>query len=527
MLGFGGRALMGATLCALTGFLGACSGDDRPPKRGALQQQPPRERLPPRTADYRATRCPVTMPSDRASECGYLTVPENRASGSEDTIELAVAIAYSTSSAARSDPVVYLEGGPGIGGIGAIFGGDLPFASILRDRDLIVFDQRGTGFSRPALGCPELDTADGETFASAVGQCAERLRGEGIDLSAYDSAENAADLETLRLALGYETWNLYGISYGSRLALTALRDQPGALRSVAIDGVMPPHEDFFGDLAPNAERAFELLFTSCAADAACDSTFPALAVDFQSTSDALTRDRPNITLDDGTELALTGQFFIEVLFRLLYSRQDLKYVPAIISQTFRGDYGVLTEIASILTESQEQRLSYGMYLSVLCADEAPFTSVEELARKSAAVAPVYRGFSDPTIFDACRALGVEAARSTENEPVVSDVPVLVTSGEFDPITPPRYGDSAAAHLSQSHVFTLRGEAHGASASPCGQRLLASFLEAPDSPDGSCVEGLGAPDFFVERADNDRARFVERVSTLPEETRQRLRRRWIP
>lgn len=172
---------------------------------------------------YERADCPFD--SDADVECGYLTVPENRTKADSPLIQLAVAILYAPDGSTEL-PIVFLEGGPG-GSSLAEFSAeewDFPFT---RNRDLIFIDQRGTGYSIPTLDCPELSD---ETYdlsqENPEMDCRERLVAEGVDLTAYNTTENAADIAALRSALDIEAWDLLGVSYGTRLALDVMRFHP-------------------------------------------------------------------------------------------------------------------------------------------------------------------------------------------------------------------------------------------------------------------------------------------------------------
>ncbi|HEX6305128.1 MAG TPA: alpha/beta fold hydrolase, partial [Anaerolineales bacterium] len=207
-------------------------------------------------------------------------MPENRARPEGSLIQLHVAVFRSRSEEPENDPVVHLAGGPGsssLGVAGYILGQGMD--AILEQRDLILFDQRGTGYSQPRLDCPEREAltptllegslsqrAEQDAIVEALRECRERLTEEGVDLSAYNSAASAADVNDLRRALGYTKINLYGVSYGTRLGLTVMRDYPQAVRSAVLDSAYPPQVNLYTSLAPNAERAFNQLFAGCTAD---------------------------------------------------------------------------------------------------------------------------------------------------------------------------------------------------------------------------------------------------------------------
>lgn len=470
--------------------------------------------------------------------CGYLFVPENRTSADSPEIELAVAILSSVGINPQPDPIIYLEGGPGGSAIASV---DAWFASALReDRDIILIDQRGTGYSFPSLNCYELDEGD----EGATEACRERLIEEGVDLDAYNSAENAADIADLVRALELEEVNLFGVSYGTRLALTVLRDHPQVIRTVMIDAVYPPHVQGYNEQPQWGDRAFQILFERCAADDACAEAFPDLDQVFYDTVDAL-NDEPALFQDpeSGDERELTGEDMVNELYQLLYDSAAIPYLPLQIYAASEGDFetylyppyedsgeGGADEGAVGLTDEQYNTLlmnflgmeseeeleeylaelsdeelaeleeealggidsdSEGMFNSVECAEELPFNDLDAAAEAAEGLPPqigeamltgVEQQFVD------CETWNVQPADPLENEPVVSDLPVLVLSGEFDPITPPEWGQAAAEYLSSSFFYTFPGMGHGAvDVDPCPTQIALDFLANPlAEPDSGCI-----------------------------------------
>lgn len=230
--------------------------------------------------------CPKT-PEPVPGRCGVLEVPENRAHRRGRTIRLAVAIIPAASARPAGDPVVFMSGGPG----GDVMG-DVPFligAGVNRDRDLIVMTQRGTLYAQPNLACPEIDRfyadavglpydapSTGRRLVRATKQCRDRLTADGIEVSAYNTTENAADFADLRKALDIPRWNVYGYSYGTDLALTYLRRHPQGIRSVAIDSVVPPQIVSLPWTWDSAQEGIGAIFAACAAQPACKSRYPDL-----------------------------------------------------------------------------------------------------------------------------------------------------------------------------------------------------------------------------------------------------------
>jgi RND superfamily putative drug exporter len=229
------------------------------------------------------------FPADLRVDCGVLTVPENRARPNGRTVRLAVAVVHSTAAKPAKDPILFIQGGPAAGAIVPEL--TVPyFRPFLRKRDVILLDQRGTGYSRPNLACPELDRAAAQSFPNfptqpqylqAVRACKQRLVASGVDLAAYTDADSAADIADLRTALGIDKWNLLAISAGGELALSIMRLQPKGIRSVILDSAWSNRTLWGPNLWRNASRYLDLLFRTCAAQRACEAAYPRLSEQFE------------------------------------------------------------------------------------------------------------------------------------------------------------------------------------------------------------------------------------------------------
>jgi len=319
-------------------------------------------------------------------------------------------------------------------------------------------------------------------------------------LDAYDSAQNARDLDAIRQALGYEAWNLLGISYGTRLALTAARDFPAGVRALVIDAVVPLEVDLLANLARNAQSAFEIAFAACQAEDECRDKYPNSMAQLETVFTTLTEEP--LELED---TALTGSDFVAVLFNLLYSPVALGYVPLIIDAAAEGNFDVLQDLSANLSGGD---FSLAMHLSVQCAEEAPFTSREAIASAEEAVRPAIRaGTTGLDYLDHCEDFPVPPAPARENQAVHSALPTLVFAGKFDPITPPSYSELAHQSLPNSFSFLIENESHGSSLGECGQSLVSSFLSDPTvEPSSTCLSGLSPPSFEGQRV-SDRARRI--------------------
>lgn len=461
---------------------------------------------------FETSPCQFDLPDGQVEgetvDCGYLIVPENRADPASPTIKLAVAIFRSTDPN-PGPPMIRLDGGPGGHSVGVV--GELPSTPSLLERgDLILLDQRGVGLSEPSLRCPEevqftLDTLatplsldeEAGLISTALQTCYDRLAAEGINLSAYNSTENAADVRDLWQTLGYEAVNLYGVSYGTRLALTVMRDHPDGIRSVILDSAFPLQANLYVDTGASSERAFTLLFDACANDSACNEAFPNLKKRFFNTIDALnaepvTIDITSFATGDTYEWLMTGDDFYHLMFNSLYATEIIGLIPAIIDLTEGGEYTLASLLAGVLI--LDFNIDFGMYLSVQCVEEVPFQTQTDIDAAHRLLAPGFRLLEerDPfNIIDACSIWQVNAAAASENEPVSSDIPTLVVAGQFDPITPPDYGRQTAAALNQSYFFEFPGAGHGVfDSSYCPLNITLAFLDDPTTPpDGSCISDM--------------------------------------
>ena len=261
-------------------------------------------------------------------DCGTFFTPQDYNEPDGLQVEIAFAVLYSTSENPLPDPVIYLEGGPGGSALSGV--DDWATFEMRETRDIILFDQRGAGYSYPRLYCADIDETD-------LTACREQLESEGVDLADYNTINNARDTNELLLALGYEEWNLFGISYGTRLALTIMRDYPQGIRSVIIDSVYPPVVDAYEEEMVGGAGSFLLMFADCVADDACNTAFPDLENRFYALIDSL--NEAPITLAD--ETVIDGSGLINMMFQWFYDSTIIPYLPLMIDELANGGQSVL------------------------------------------------------------------------------------------------------------------------------------------------------------------------------------------
>ncbi len=442
--------------------------------------------------------------------CGVLFVPEERdAAATHRFVELFV-IDIPARQPAGNAPIVYVSGGPGeavINDLAAIVAS--PFHQHFR---FIAMDQRGAGLSLPSLNCPE--AADPAASADEwIRACYQRLSGEGIALRATHSATHARDIHDLLLALEIDEAHVYGQSYGSRLALTLARDYPERVRTLILDAVLPLQVNRWNAYAPNANRALQQLLGDCAADAACHEAYPQLRASLLTALRKLNSDPAVIQLEGKQALLMkTGDDFVIELLTMLYDTRLIPYLPALIDAYARGQYNYDPRLDAKRRAADPpptaddirghaDHFSEGTQLSVLCAEEAPFNSRADIVNRAAGIAALVRRPLVAQALDAlaaCALWPVPSAQPLENEPVASDIPTLLLSGAYDPVTPPAWGAEAAAFLRNSWHIVLPDVGHGALfASACAETITLSFLDAPLlKPDNDCLAEGSAPSFFV-------------------------------
>lgn len=439
--------------------------------------------------------------------CGFVVVPEDHANPTGPTIRLATARFTATGKYPAPEPIVYLEGGPGAAAIGmstAAFA-----ARFTASRDFVIFDQRGTGRSEPSLACSELQSQSALNISLAdseqqridqLFQCRDRLVGKGINLSAYMTDQNAADVNDLRVALGYDTLDVLGVSYGTRLALTVMRDFPQAIHSVVLDSVPALQVDSYAQYAVSFDRALNLLFSSCAADDTCNTAFPHLKADFSQVVAQLDANPTTVRVTaprTGTPISYVtnGWRFMNLMQGWLYSSYRLRYLPMLIEQLKAGDTTLLTYFDKLALAGGGSTSS-GMVYSVRCSDYAPFGSAESTTAAAQGLLPEIRDDYMPEerdVFAICAQWPTKPANPVDHQPVTSDIPTLVLASENDPVTPPAFSQMAAQTLSRSFVVETPGIGHSilSNGGTCAVNIIGRFFAAPTrKPNTDCTSALG-------------------------------------
>jgi pimeloyl-ACP methyl ester carboxylesterase len=472
-------------------------------------------------ATYEQKPCPFVVSEGQEDrvDCGFVVVPEDHSNPDGPSIRLAVVVIKDQSDEHQPDPVILLAGGPGERVVANALQLEPTLAPLHPNRDLIFFDQRGVGLSEPALECPEflqvmLDNLDEpdvdvvtETIFNAFMTCRDRLVSQGHNLAAYTTAQSAADVEAIRIALGYEQVNLYGGSYGSLLAQTTMRDYPDYIRSVAINSTLPLEKSVFVDATTTFANAILRLLDSCAADEACNDAYPDLQAVLFEVINRLNTEPIPITVTnplDGQsyDALLTGDVVRANLGTFLYISQIIPVLPQAIFDIYNGDIELMTQLSSTRLALLDL-MSRGMMLSVMCNADLVGRTPEDLLNITAELPTQLVSTADPEftieygIFGICENWPVPIADVSVKDPLVSDIPTLVLEGEFDPVTPPEYGQLVAGYLSNGYYFEFPGVGHDVLSNECARQVAGAFITDPkQAPEATCVSQMPGITFDI-------------------------------
>jgi pimeloyl-ACP methyl ester carboxylesterase len=437
------------------------------------------------------------------AQCATLTVPLDFKDQSGPTLSLAVARIPAQTATPAPDPLVLINGGPGGSGIDLYLQARAAFEPVRRDRDIVLVDQRGTGRSAAGLTCeiPDelaFETATAEQLRATVAACLAEIE---VDTKLFTTSAAVRDLELVRAALGVEQWNLYGISYGTRVAQHYLKRYPERVRVLVLDGVVPAELVLGPDTAGNAQRALDEVFARCARDAACAGRYAALDAKFAELEGRFAAGSQTVELPDPQtgeldSLDLAQADFQAVVRLMSYTAPTIALLPLVIDEAEHGNYRPLAAQADILIATIADSLSLPMHNTVVCAEDAPFFASAriEAERKS------YLGESVMTGLTAiCNVWPVGVRDEDLKTAVMSDRPVLLLSGELDPVTPPAYAERViAGGLSNARHLVGPGQGHGIAAVGCVPRLIREFLAAPVPADlaADCIEREPPTPFFL-------------------------------
>ncbi|MES2299703.1 MAG: alpha/beta hydrolase [Pseudomonadota bacterium] len=433
--------------------------------------------------------------AEEALRCISVSVPLDYQHPGAGALALHVTLAPAFREMAKPDPLFVLAGGPGQAGSDVLAALNLMFRKARATRDIVLIDQRGTGLSGK-LDCPGKADADAMSDAQAEAELASCLRAVKAPLAAYTTASAARDIEKVRLALGYAKVNVWGASYGTRLAQAYARAYPASVRSLVLDAVAAP-DQIIPAGGRDAQAALETLFAQCARDAGCKGAFPALRSEFSALSERVAGGKVMLDMRDPRTAAplhmpLTSKSFLAAVHAILYSPGDTRLLPFLIHSAYQGHWEPLVARSRTAGDvASESSMSIVLHLAVTCAEDHPRLSAQALAEDSRdsfmTAAQIER------LSGMCAVIKVPPV--PYQSPASIGAPALLLSGALDPVTPPRRAAAAARFMTHAQQVVVENAGHGVSALGCAPRLLREFLDKPDqNVDAKCLSEIPAPSF---------------------------------
>jgi pimeloyl-ACP methyl ester carboxylesterase len=446
----------------------------------------------PSTAATAATRSCHLPGVEEALRC--LTLPVPLEPGKPATLNLHVTIAPALRQGARPDPLFVLAGGPGEAGSDVLPLLSTAFKRVRATRDIVFIDQRGTGLSGK-LECPSDVDEDAKLSDLEADAAMRRCIASGrAPFAAYTTAAAARDIEAVRRALGYDKINLWGGSYGTRLAQTYARAYPAGVRTLTLDAVAAPDQVIPAG-GRDAQSALDQLFAQCAKDAACARAYPNLRAEFDALVGKLDAAPLKLNLPDPrtarqVDVTMTSARLLDTVRNMLYSPADARRLPFLVHSASEGRWQPFVARRNLAADfSPEGSPATLLHLAVVCAEDMPrFTP----ALAAADASPLTRTLGD-RLRGLCRAMNVPAVPATT--PTRIAAPTLLLSGALDPVTPPRRAQEAARYMAKAQLLTAPNVGHGVSQLGCAPRLLRAFLDRPEAKvDGACLNEIPAPTF---------------------------------
>ena len=432
------------------------------------------------------------------AQCATLAVPEDYAHPAARKIQLALAWVPAKNDDA-ADPVFMLAGGPGQSARDSYPQIARAFEDTLKKRNVILLDQRGTGASHPLVckdkrGENTVSEAQTDNSPDAIrrftANCRDQLSRD-TDLRFYTTTDAIQDLDTVRAAIGAEKINLVGVSYGTRVAQQYAHRYPQHTRAVVLDSVAPNELILGNEFARNLEDALDANFQRCKKDAHCNTRMGNPREHLNTLLAQLKTAPVPVSYRD----PLTGELLRENLTRghlavvaRMYAYQPIvaASLPLTLSEAAKGRYEPLMAQANMMSGALGDSITVGMQLSVMCAEDA------DSLRADPAYADSVLGNELIDVFRAQCAVWPKGARPADfHQPFTSDLPVLVLEGEFDPVTPPRYGQQVVKNLRNGRLLILHGQGHTVIPIGCMPKLMARFIDTADAKglDAKCLDKL--------------------------------------
>ncbi|MCC7095555.1 MAG: alpha/beta hydrolase [Thermomonas sp.] len=446
------------------------------------------------------TPCSLSSPNSKDTldaQCAQFEVPEDRSHPNGRRIKLNIAwLAPAGSGEKLPDPVFFLAGGPGQSAVDTYPGLDPVFKEVRRQRNVILIDQRGTGHSN-LLSCDlDDDRADDADTSPAAAQadaanCAAALARKA-DLRFYTTTDAVADLDAVRAALGVAQVNLVGISYGTRVAQQYAMRHPAQTRSIVLDSVVPNTLGLGNIFARNLDDALTLQFALCGKDPACKGKLGDPRAELDRLLATLRAAPVSVQYRDATsgepkQGSLTADAVAGLVRMYAYMPLASGLLPKLIHEANAGHYQGLMALTQMMRGEMKDAMAMGMQMSVTCSEDA-----DSMVARAEDADTILGNKMPESMAAMCQVWPKGAVPADFHHALATHVPALLMEGEFDPVTPPRYGTEVVRHLPNGRLFVLKGQGHNVIAAGCMPKLFAQFIEKADAKalDGRCLDTLG-------------------------------------
>ncbi|TNV71678.1 hypothetical protein FGO68_gene11065 [Halteria grandinella] len=437
--------------------------------------------------------CPCAFKADSSlnTRCAYLIVPENRKKPAGKTIKLPFIVVESNNPQKKKDPVLFTGGGPGGSSLGIVR--SVHRRSLIKNRDFIAFEQRGTQYALPNLGGNEIGEALKTAFrnnlpkdsmiVAGVKRLRERLTAQSIDLSAYNTVESAADIEDLRLALKIDSLNLYGISYSGGLMMTVLHNFPTGIRSLILDSPLPEFINIDEEEVGNFNEALNTIFQKCQNDSLCRIKYGNLKEKFRNYFNGLEGKTFSVAyLEKETGNTLNINYsrseLIGVLENTLYDFSKIKDIPDIITEMINGNHEVYAK--KFIDDIFHNQGPSGMRMSVYCSDKMAYAK-DNMIKQQYKIYPYMAGagyYLNDVYRSMCDCWKVPPIAPETKMAFYSTVPVLLGAGDTDPACRPIYNDLIHHYMPNSQRLLFLNRSHGPLIRQDGDGFIEKFLNNP-------------------------------------------------
>ncbi|WP_413488251.1 alpha/beta hydrolase [Shewanella baltica] len=433
--------------------------------------------------------CYVEGVSDRLN-CGFVTVPENPNKPDGKQIQVHYVVLPAVKNVNHEEALLAIAGGPGQSAIDNAAGFDAMLSKVRQQRDILLIDQRGTGRSN-LLTCDEgaqsplsFDDDNADTLAETQ-KCLAKI---DADVTQYGSLNAIKDFEAVRQHLGYKKLHVYGISYGTRMAQLYMRLYPAHLATVTLDGIVPMQQSVL-EIGASIDRGFDLLFKDCQETTACHAQFPELKAEFDQVAASLAKApvMENVydpVTGEKTMLTMTRGKFYGSIRMALYQANVRALVPHAIHQAAKHNFQPILGLYSLTIDNAG--MAMGMHASVVCGEDMHriTPAMREQAQHSFMGKTMLEGLEAT-----CEVWKVPAVDDSFSEPISSDIPTLLLSGEIDPATPPSWGELAMEKLTNAKHFVAPYATHGVAYQSCANNLIADLVRSGsvNDLDGECLQ----------------------------------------